>query len=106
MGQGIGALVAGEHVVMGVHDSLVFRAQVSNATEVSDGLEVRLVGPSETIFESSIGGGLWINAGFGWISPVGADGLAAGTYEATVAYDHAVGGSPIEVNHVVVGYRR
>lgn len=77
----------------------------TNATEVSDGLEARLVGPSETILESSIGG-LWIGAGFGWLSPVGADGLAAGTYEATVAYDNAVGVSPIEANHVVVGYRR
>lgn len=142
---------AGEHVVMGVHDSPAFRVQVSsatgadgplrplirsftlgpgvetddspeltwtfeletapiqvgiftNATEVSDGLEARLIGPSETILESSIGG-LWIGAGFGWLSPVGADGLAAGTYEATVTYDHAVGGSPIEANHVV-GYRR
>lgn len=77
----------------------------TNATEVSDGLEVRLAGPSETILESSIGG-LWINAGFGWLSPMGADGLTAGTYEATVTYDHAVGASPIEANHVVVGYRR
>lgn len=75
---------------------------------VSRETDASLSGPEGTLFDLTISTDeVWIFPGFGWLTAMGAEGLAAGTYEASVAFgDAAIGPDPVTVQHALVYYGR
>lgn len=78
-----------------------------DSSEVSQNTRGSLASPTTELFSMEIQDDPWIGGlGFGMLTEVGAPGLVAGSYEASVAFDENAGPSPMEATHALVFYDR